>query len=123
LCRDVAGRFNRRFGAVFRLPDAITPSTGGRIMDLQYAESKMSRVEARGSGTLFLTDSNDVIRDKIVSAVTDSDRSIRRDREKPGISNVLVLFAGLTRARVEEMEEEYRGRSYEYFKTMWQMRR
>src|SRR6266700_6427875 len=88
LARDVAVRFNQRFGETFRDPDGRFPEIGARIMDLQEPKNKMSTTGGTQQGTVLIADPPDVVRKKIKSAVTDSGRDVRHDpREKPGVSN------------------------------------
>src|SRR5213595_994130 len=90
LARDIAERFNHRYGETFKVPEARVPATGGRIMDLQEPERKMSTTDSQPAGKVLLTDTPDTIRKKLKSAVTDSGTDVRYDPEqKPGISNLL----------------------------------
>ena len=93
LTRDVAQRFNSRFGETFVLPKAVIPEVGARIMDLQYPEKKMSTTGGTPQGTIYVTDEPDAIIKKFKSAVTDSGREIRHSEDKPGISNLLEILA------------------------------
>ena len=88
LARALAGRFNHRFGPVFRLPEAVIPKMSARIMDLQDPRRKMSKSSESQRGLLRLTDAPEVIRDKIRSAVTDSSRQIIASPNKPAITNL-----------------------------------
>src|SRR6201997_2895519 len=93
LARDVAQRFNFRFGETFRLPEGVFPEVGGRIMDLQEPTNKMSTTLSSEQGAVYLTDPPDAIRKKFKSAVTDSGREVRYDpQEKPGVSNLLEIL-------------------------------
>src|ERR671931_1351342 len=93
LSRDVAQRFNARFGETFKLPDAMIPEVGGRIMDLQEPEKKMSTTGGTPQGTVLVVDPPDVIRRKFKSAVTDSGREVRHAPDKPGISNLIEIMS------------------------------
>lgn len=118
LARDIAGRFNHRFGEVFTLPEAIHPPAAARVMDLQSPEDKMSKSVSSEKGIVYLLDEPDRIAAKIRSAVTDSGREVRYDRaEKAGISNLLEVMAGVTGREVGELEEEFAGAGYGDFKT------
>ena len=117
LTRDLVVRFNSRFGEIFPLPDRITPDLGARVMSLQSPEAKMSKSDPDPDSRVNLLDEPEVIRKKIKSAVTDSDRTVRFDWEqKPGISNLLELFAFSTGRSVSELEEHYANAGYGAFK-------
>ncbi len=97
ITRDIAVRFNHRFGETFVLPKAITPKAGARVMDLQDPTSKMSKSANTDSGLIYLLDEPAAILKKFKRAVTDSDNEVRFDRaEKPGISNLLEILAACT---------------------------
>lgn len=116
ITRDIAERFNNRYGETFVLPEVYTNKVGARIMDLQDPTKKMSKSES-DKGCILLLDPLPVIRKKIMSAVTDSETVIRYDREKkPGISNLLAIYATLTGKTIETLEEEYKGKGYGEFK-------
>src|SRR5215211_1096430 len=88
LARDIAERFNARYGETFRVPEGRFPELGARIMDLQEPTNKMATTGGTAQGTVLIADPDDVIRKKFKSAVTDSERDVRHDREqKPGVSN------------------------------------
>jgi tryptophanyl-tRNA synthetase len=96
LTRDLALRFNRTYGEVFTVPEAVTPTAGARVMDLAEPTRKMSK-SAGGAGSILLLDPPDVVRRKVARAVTDSDtgpRAVRADRAaKPGVTNLLEILA------------------------------
>ncbi len=97
ITRDVAVRFNHRFGDTFVLPKAVTPKAGARVMDLQDPTSKMSKSSSTDSGVVYLLDEPAMILKKFKRAVTDSDNEVRFDRaQKPGISNLLEILASCT---------------------------
>ena len=103
LTRDLAERFNRRYGAVFTLPQAIHPPAAARVMDLADPTSKMSK-SVDSPGTIFLLDPVDVVRRKIMRAVTDSGTSVSYDPEaKPGVSNLLAILSACTGTPVAEL--------------------
>ncbi len=116
LARTLANRFNHRFGSVFRPPDAITPGTGARIMDLQNPLVKMSKSSESPLGTIRLVDPPDVIRRNVRSAVTDSGREIVASADKPAITNLLTIFAALEGADPASLKDRFVGWSYEQFK-------
>ena len=116
LTRDVAQRFNARFGQTFVVPEAYIPPVGGRVMDLQVPTAKMSKSSASPAGRIELLDPPDVIRRKVRSAVTDSGREVLARPDKPAISNLLELFSIATGSKVGELEQAYAGRGYGEFK-------
>jgi tryptophanyl-tRNA synthetase len=113
LTRDVAQRFNLRFGETFRLPEGRYPQEGARIMDLQEPSRKMSTTGGTPLGTVLITDPPDVLRQKFKSAVTDSDREIRHDRtDKPGLSNLIEILAVARDRSIQQVEREFDGQGY-----------
>ena len=117
LARDVAERFNVRFGQTFVVPDGIYPEVGARIMDLQEPTKKMSTTGGTEQGTVKLLDAPDVIRKKFRSAQTDSGREIRRGDDKPGITNLIDILAVVSEQTPEEIEQAYDGSGYGDFKS------
>jgi tryptophanyl-tRNA synthetase len=117
LTRDVAERFNSRFGETFKLPEGVYPEVGARIMDLQDPERKMSTTIGTPQGTLRLLDEPDVIRKKFRSAVTDSGSEVRRAPDKPGVTNLIDILASLTGETPDAIEARYDGAGYGQFKT------
>lgn len=117
LTRDLAKRFNERFGETFRLPKALTQKEGARIMSLANGEKKMSKSDEQTYGTIFLDDSADDIRRKVKRAVTDTDGTIRFDKEaKPAVSNLLTIFSHMTGETIEALEKRFDGQGYGAFK-------
>ena len=116
LTRDVAERFNARFGQTFVVPEAYIPKVGARVMDLQLPEVKMSKSSASVNGRIEVLDPPDVIRRKLRSAVTDSGREVVARPDKPAISNLLELFSVATGRSVGELQQAYAGRGYGDFK-------
>jgi tryptophanyl-tRNA synthetase len=112
LARDVAQRFNARFGETFVLPEGIYPEVGARIMDLQEPTKKMSTTGGTEQGTVKVLDEPDVIRKKFRSAVTDSGREIRRADDKPGVTNLVDVLSVATDRSPEEIERAYDGSGY-----------
>ena len=98
LARDIAERFNARFGETFVVPQGVYPEVGARIMDLQEPTRKMSTTGGTEQGTVRLLDDPDVIRKKFKSAVTDSGSEVRRGDDKPGISNLVDILSVATGA-------------------------
>jgi tryptophanyl-tRNA synthetase len=118
LARDVAIRFNSRFGETFVVPKATFPPVGARIMDLQTPTAKMSKSADSPQGTLLLLDAPDVIAKKIKSAVTDSGTEVRYDpANKAGVSNLLEIHAAVTGRAIPEIESEFEGTGYGSFKS------
>ena len=117
LTRDLAQRFNSRFGETFPLPERITPQVGARVMSLQEPTSKMSKSEANPSSRIHLVDDPDVIVKKVKSAVTDSGTTVAHDREeKAGISNLVELMAFFSERPIADIVDEYRDAGYGVFK-------
>jgi tryptophanyl-tRNA synthetase len=116
LSRDVAERFNARFGETFVVPEAIYPEAGARIMDLQEPERKMSTTGGTAQGTVKLLDPPEVVRKKVKSAVTDSGTEIRRAPEKRGITNLIDIMSVATDESGEAIESRYDGEGYGRFK-------
>ncbi|HVD11720.1 MAG TPA: tryptophan--tRNA ligase [Gaiellaceae bacterium] len=117
LARDVAERFNARFGETFKVPDGIFPGVGARIMDLQEPEKKMSTTGGTAQGTVGMLDPADAIRKKFKSAVTDSGTDVRHDPgEKPGVSNLIEIMSVATGDPIEAVEARYDSGGYGRFK-------
>jgi tryptophanyl-tRNA synthetase len=117
LARDIAIRFNGRFGDTFVVPKATFPSVGARVMDLQHPENKMSKSEDSPQGTILVLDSPKAIEKKIKSAVTDSGSEIRHDREeKPGVSNLIEILGAVTGMSIADIERDFDGKQYGVFK-------
>ncbi|HYZ78697.1 MAG TPA: tryptophan--tRNA ligase [Gaiellaceae bacterium] len=116
LARDVAERFNTRYGETLTVPKPVFPEVGARIMDLQEPERKMSTTGGTAQGTVLVLDPPDTIRRKFKTAVTDSGRDVVRSPEKPGISNLVEIMAVATGAAPEEIEARYDGQGYGAFK-------
>ena len=108
ITRDIAIRFNHRFGDTFVLPKAVHPKAGARVMDLQDPTSKMSKSAETENGIVFLLDENSVIEKKFKRAVTDSDGVVAYDRaNKPGVSNLLDILSAATGTPAEQLAESY----------------
>ncbi|GAA3768719.1 tryptophan--tRNA ligase [Microbacterium kribbense] len=117
LTRDLAERFNSRYGTAFTVPRAVIQKETARIYDLQNPTSKMSKSAESDAGVLWLLDDPAITKKKIMRAVTDSEGAVRFDREnKPGVSNLLVIYAALSGRQVPAIEDEYAGRGYGDFK-------
>jgi tryptophanyl-tRNA synthetase len=117
LARDLAERFNARFGETFKLPQGIYPEVGARIMDLQDPQKKMSTTGGTPQGTVDLLDPPEVVRKKFKSAVTDSGAEVRHSREeKPGISNLIEIMSVATGEAIPVIQARYDGQGYGPFK-------
>ena len=108
ITRDIAIRFNHRFGETFVIPKAVTPASGARVMDLQNPTSKMSKSGDDDSGVIYLLDEPSKIEKKFKRAVTDSDSEVVFDRErKPGVANLLEILAAATNTTPQKAAENY----------------
>ena len=118
ITRDLAQRFNRVYGEdVFTIPEILLGQDGTRVMSLQEPTKKMSKSDDNQTATVYLLDTPKDIEKKIKRAQTDSDNAVRYDREaKPGISNLMDIFAALTDKSHEEIEKAYVGQGYGTFK-------
>lgn len=118
ITRDLAQRFNRVYGEdVFTIPEILLGQDGTRVMSLQEPTKKMSKSDDNQTATVYLLDTPKDIEKKIKRAQTDSDNAVRYDREaKPGISNLMDIFAALTDKSHEEIERAYAGQGYGTFK-------
>ena len=118
ITRDLATRFNSRYGKVFNLPEPFILKAGGKIFDLQDPLSKMSKSAESASGVVEIMDSPEINVKKIKSATTDNGREVRFDeKEKPGISNLLTIHSALTGLSIAEIERDFEGKGYGDFKT------
>lgn len=119
ITRDLGERFNKRYGKTFKLPEYYIPEIGHKIMNLQNPKEKMSKsANINDKGTIFILDDVKVVRKKIMSAVTDTDNSIKFDEEnKPGISNLISIYATLTNKTINDIEIEFKDSNYGIFKT------
>ena len=116
LARDVAERFNARFGETFVVPEGVYPEIGARIMDLQDPLGKMGKTGSSEQGTVRMLDAPDVIRRKFKSAVTDSGREVRRGEDKPGITNLIDILSVSTGETPEAIEARFDDEGYGPFK-------
>jgi tryptophanyl-tRNA synthetase len=114
--RRLARKFNGRFGEVFRIPESCTPRTGARLMGLQAPTAKMSKSDPNPDNYIALLDPPEAVRRKIKTAVTDSGSEIRCDAAKPGISNLISLYAAVGGESVESIQDRYAGKGYAEFK-------
>jgi len=116
LARDAAQRFNSRFGETFVLPKAMISKAGGRVMSLADPTKKMSKSDPNQRATVNLLDSEEEIRKKILSAVTDSDGEIIHRQDKPGIANLIEIYSELEQVSTGEVEKKFAGQSYRELK-------
>ena len=116
LSRNIAQRFNARFGETFRVPDGVYPEVGARIMDLQEPQKKMSTTGGTAQGTVLVLDDPETIRRKFKTAVTDSGRDVVRGDDKPGISNLIEIMSVATGDSMDAVEARYDGQGYGQFK-------
>lgn len=113
LARNLATRFNNKYGETFKLPEPMIPSIGAKIKDLQEPTKKMSKSSDNYKGTILLLDEENIIRKKIMSAVTDSEGKVYYDEEnKPGISNLLTIYSSLKNISIKETEEYFKDYNY-----------
>jgi tryptophanyl-tRNA synthetase len=118
LARDVAQRFNSRFGETFVVPEGVYPEEGARVMNLQEPNVKMSKSRGSAQGTVLMLDPPDMIRKKFRTAVTDSGTDVcHAPDEKPGISNLIEIMSVATGASFGEIETRYDGSGYGAFKS------
>ena len=117
ITRDIAERFNRLYGKTFVIPDAYVRKCSSRIMGLQDPESKMSKSATNLNDVIFLEDEPEVILKKFKKAVTDSENKVKFDPEnKPGVSNLMQIYAAITRKSMQDIEKEFEGKGYGDFK-------
>ncbi|MBV9005910.1 MAG: tryptophan--tRNA ligase [Solirubrobacterales bacterium] len=116
LMRDVAERFNARFGETLVVPEVRVPEVGARIMDLQQPDRKMSTTGGTPQGTVYVLDAPDQVARKIRSSVTDSGTEVVRAPDKAGISNLIDIIAAVRGTAPEEIEREFDGSGYGAFK-------
>jgi tryptophanyl-tRNA synthetase len=118
LSRNVAERFNARYGETFKVPDVMIPEVGGKVMDLQEPTKKMSTTGGTAQGTVGVLDPPDTIRKKFRSAVTDSGTDVRHDpTEKAGISNLIEILSIMGGDEIPAIEARYDGGGYGTFKS------
>ena len=117
LTRDLAGRFNSRYGQTFQVPDAYIMKEGAKIQDLQDPTAKMSKSSGSVAGVIELMDAPEINVKKIKSAVTDTGREVKFDeKEKAGISNLLTIHSQLSGVAISELENRFEGKGYGDFK-------
>ena len=116
IARDIAVRFNNKYGDVFTIPEPYIPKTGARVMSLQDPSKKMSKSDENPNAWVAILDDRDTIIRKFKRAVTDSDSVVKMSDDKPGISNLITIYSAVTGKTVEEIEKEFEGKGYGDFK-------
>jgi len=117
LAREIARRFNKKFGKVFKIPEVLLPKIGEKIMSLQNPKKKMSKTDGDLQGCIDLFDEPEIIKKKIMAAVTDPGKKILYDlQKKPGISNLLTIYSLFSGKSIKKLEKDFKGRGYEELK-------
>ncbi len=116
LARNIAVRFNQRFGDLFTVPDGYIPKVGARVMSLADPAKKMSKSDENQNATVLILDDKDTIIRKFKRAVTDSDTVVRYAEGKEGINNLMSIYSAVTGKTNEEIEREFEGKGYDDFK-------
>ena len=113
LARNLAERFNKKYGDTFKMPEPMIPEVGAKIKDLQDPTKKMSKSSTNQKGIIYLLDDETIIRKKIMSAVTDSEGKVYYDENnKPGISNLLTIYSYFKNISIKETEEYFKEYNY-----------
>lgn len=113
LARNLAERFNKKYGDTFKIPEPMIPEIGAKIKDLQDPTKKMSKSSTNQKGIIYLLDDETIIRKKIMSAVTDSEGKVYYDENnKPGISNLLTIYSYFKNISIKETEEHFKDYNY-----------
>lgn len=116
LSRNLAQRFNFHYSDTFKIPEPLIPTVGARLMSLQDPSKKMSKSDENEKNIIFISDTDDQIKDKIKRSVTDSDTVIRAGADKPGITNLMTLYSISTSKKFDEIEAEFANSNYGEFK-------
>ncbi|MDD2409521.1 MAG: tryptophan--tRNA ligase [Bacilli bacterium] len=117
LARNIAERFNHKYGNTFKIPVPLLPETGAKIMNLQDPTKKMSKTDENPKGNIYLLDELNIARKKIMSAITDSESIVKFDPiNKPGISNLITIYSSLTNKSITIIEKEFENANYGVFK-------
>lgn len=116
IARDIAIRFNNKYGDVFTVPEPYIPKTGARVMSLQDPSKKMSKSDDNPNSWVAILDDRDTIIRKFKRAVTDSDSTVKMSEDKPGISNLITIYSAVTGKTATEIEKEFEGKGYGEFK-------
>ena len=116
IARDIAIRFNRIYGDVFKIPEPYIPKVGARVMSLQDPEKKMSKSDENINSFVAILDDRDTIIRKFKRAVTDSEACVKYSESKPGVSNLITIYSAVTGKTIPEIEREFDGKGYGDFK-------
>ena len=117
LTRNIAERFNKNYGEIFPIPEKTSGKSGARLMSLRHPENKMSKSSDDINGTIYFNDEKDNILKKFKSSVTDSENIVRYDpKNKPGISNLIEIYAAVNDKEISETEKEFENSQYGEFK-------
>ena len=117
LTRNIAERFNTNYGEIFPIPEKTSGKSGARLMSLRHPENKMSKSSDDINGTIYFNDSKDGIIKKFKSSVTDSENVIEYDQiKKPGISNLIEIYASINNKEISDTEKEFQNAQYGEFK-------
>lgn len=116
LARNIAQRFNQRYGDFFTLPEPFIPKTGAKVMSLQEPTKKMSKSDDNPNACILILDDKDTIIRKFKRAVTDSEAEVRYAEGKDGINNLMTIYSSVTGKTYEEIESEFAGKGYGDFK-------
>ena len=117
LTRNIAERFNTNYGEIFPIPEKTSGKSGARLMSLRHPENKMSKSSDDVNGTIYFNDSKDSIVKKFKSSVTDSENVIEYDQiKKPGISNLIEIYASINNKEISDTEKEFQNAQYGEFK-------
>ena len=116
ITRDIATRFNNRYGETFRVPQALSVKQGAKIMSLQEPTKKMSKSDENVNASVYLSDDKDTVIRKFKRAVTDSDNRIIASEEKPGVTNLLTIYCAFRGCTLDEAQKEFAGKGYGDFK-------
>lgn len=117
ICRDIALRFNSRYGETFVIPRGIIPKVGAKIMGLQNPLKKMAKSEDNDNNVIYIEDDDDTIRKKFKRAVTDSLNRIKYCDEQPGVSNLLTIYSSINKISITDAEKYFEGKNYGALKT------
>lgn len=116
IARDIALRFNRLYGDVFKVPEPYIPKIASRVMSLQDPAKKMSKSDENVNSYVAILDDRDTIIRKFKRAVTDSDSCVRFSEDKPGVSNLITIYSSVLEKSISEVEREFEGKGYGEFK-------
>ena len=116
IARDIAERFNRLYGDVFKVPEPYIPTVAARVMSLQDPSKKMSKSDENVNSFVAILDDRDTVIRKFKRAVTDSESTVRFSADKPGVSNLITIYSAVTGKSVGDVEREFDGKGYGEFK-------